>query len=181
MKLKNIFLSILLVFSFNIFASDINISEGETYFSVTNKTLSEFSFINSVSDVVKNHFVDIPTNNDIKGISKDELSRGIIVSKANRIDIECVVRGYLAGSGWKEYQADQTVCGIKLPSNLVESSKLEEPIFTPSTKPANNVLSFIKDDPILKAFLKLFLPFTKSNPIPFTGNENNSLNQSTSS
>ena len=51
MKLKNIFLSILLIFSFNIFASDINISEGETYFSVINKNISEFSFINSVSDV----------------------------------------------------------------------------------------------------------------------------------
>ncbi|HIB35677.1 MAG TPA: phosphoribosylaminoimidazolesuccinocarboxamide synthase, partial [Dehalococcoidia bacterium] len=83
------------------------------------------------------HFANIPTNNDIKGISKDELSRGIIVNKANRIDIECVVRGYLAGSGWKEYQTDQMVCGIKLPSDLVESSKLDEPIFTPSTKEEN--------------------------------------------
>lgn len=48
--------------------------------------------------------------------------------------IECVVRGYLAGSGWKEYQKSQTVCGVKLPAGLVESSRLDEPIFTPSTK-----------------------------------------------
>ena len=98
--------------------------------------MSKFWF-SKLSDVVQNHFVNIPTNNDIKGISKDELSRGIIVNKANRIDIECVVRGYLAGSGWKEYQTDQMVCGIKLPSDLVESSKLDEPIFTPSTKEEN--------------------------------------------
>lgn len=98
--------------------------------------MSKFWF-SKLSDVVQNHFVNIPTNNDIKGISKDELSRGIIVNKANRIDIECVVRGYLAGSGWKEYQTNQMVCGIKLPSDLVESSKLDEPIFTPSTKEEN--------------------------------------------
>ena len=82
--------------------------------------MSKFWF-SKLSDVVQNHFANIPTNNDIKGISKDELSRGIIVNKANRIDIECVVRGYLAGSGWKEYQTNQMVCGIKLPSDLVES------------------------------------------------------------
>ena len=98
--------------------------------------MSKFWF-SKLSNVVQNHFANIPTNNDIKGISKDELSRGIIVNKANRIDIECVVRGYLAGSGWKEYQTNQMVCGIKLPSDLVESSKLDEPIFTPSTKEEN--------------------------------------------
>ena len=98
--------------------------------------MSKFWF-SKLSDVVQNHFANIPTNNDIKGISKDELSRGIIVNKANRIDIECVVRGYLAGSGWKEYQTNQMICGIKLPSDLVESSKLDEPIFTPSTKEEN--------------------------------------------
>jgi phosphoribosylaminoimidazole-succinocarboxamide synthase len=62
--------------------------------------------------------------------------RSVLVRKAKRVDIECVVRGYLAGSGWKEYQKSQTVCGIKLPKGLVESAKLPEPIFTPSTKEA---------------------------------------------
>jgi phosphoribosylaminoimidazole-succinocarboxamide synthase len=61
----------------------------------------------------------------------------MIVKKANRIDIECIVRGYLAGSGWKEYQKSQTVCNIKLPLGLKESSKLPEPIFTPSSKEEN--------------------------------------------
>ena len=95
--------------------------------------MSKFWF-SKLSDVVNNHFDRKPTTNDLKGISEDELSRGIIANKAKRIDIECVVRGYLAGSGLKEYQSNQTVCGIKLPSGLVNSSKLNEPIFTPSTK-----------------------------------------------
>lgn len=60
--------------------------------------------------------------------------RSMIVKKAKPLAIECVVRGYLAGSGWKEYQANQTVCGIRLPDGLKESSELPEPIFTPATK-----------------------------------------------
>ena len=60
--------------------------------------------------------------------------RSMIVKKAKPLAIECVVRGYLAGSGWKEYRKSQTVCGIKLPAGLLESSELPEPIFTPSTK-----------------------------------------------
>src|SRR5688572_29031167 len=60
--------------------------------------------------------------------------RSMIVKKAQPLAIECVVRGYLAGSGWKEYQKTQTVCGIKLPAGLRESSELPEAIFTPATK-----------------------------------------------
>jgi phosphoribosylaminoimidazole-succinocarboxamide synthase len=66
---------------------------------------------------------------------KDKLARrSMIVKKCKPLAIECVVRGYLAGSGWKEYQKSQTVCGIKLPPGLKESSELPEPIFTPATK-----------------------------------------------
>ena len=60
--------------------------------------------------------------------------RSMIVKKAKPLAIECVVRGYLAGSGWKEYKEAQTVCGIRLPAGLKESSELPEPIFTPATK-----------------------------------------------
>ncbi len=60
--------------------------------------------------------------------------RSMIVKKARPLAIECVVRGYLAGSGWKEYRSQQTVCGIKLPPGLLESSELPDPIFTPATK-----------------------------------------------
>jgi len=60
--------------------------------------------------------------------------RSMLVKKAERIDVECVVRGYLAGSGWKEYSSAGTVCGLKLPAGLKRSEKLSEPIFTPATK-----------------------------------------------
>jgi phosphoribosylaminoimidazole-succinocarboxamide synthase len=60
--------------------------------------------------------------------------RSMLVRSAKRYDVECVVRGYLAGSGWKEYQASGAVCGVKLPPGLKLSSKLPEPIFTPATK-----------------------------------------------
>ena len=60
--------------------------------------------------------------------------RSMVVARCDVIPIECVVRGYLSGSGWKEYQKSGTVCGIKLPEGLRESDKLEEPIFTPATK-----------------------------------------------
>ena len=58
----------------------------------------------------------------------------MIVKKAKPLAIECVVRGYLAGSGWKEYKERQSVCGIKLPAGLQDSSELPEPVFTPATK-----------------------------------------------
>ena len=58
----------------------------------------------------------------------------MLVKKAAVLPVECIVRGYLSGSGWKEYQKSGTVCGIALPAGLVESSRLEAPIFTPSTK-----------------------------------------------
>src|SRR5215470_4878423 len=60
--------------------------------------------------------------------------RSMIVKKTKPLAVECVVRGYLAGSGWKEYQESQSVCGIELPSGLKQASQLPEPIFTPSTK-----------------------------------------------
>ncbi len=66
---------------------------------------------------------------------EDELSgRSMLVKKAARIDLECIVRGYISGSGWKEYQKTGALCGLRLPSGLVLSQKLENPIFTPSTK-----------------------------------------------
>src|SRR6266849_4754434 len=60
--------------------------------------------------------------------------RSMIVRKTKPLPVECVVRGYLAGSGWKEYQESQSVCGIKLPAGLKLASQLPEPIFTPATK-----------------------------------------------
>jgi len=69
------------------------------------------------------------------GAFRDQLEgRSMLVKRASMIDIECVARGYLSGSGWKEYRQQGTVCGIALPAGLRESDKLPEPIFTPATK-----------------------------------------------
>ena len=66
---------------------------------------------------------------------RDQLQgRSMLVKRAKMVEIECVARGYISGSGWKEYKANGTVCGIRLPAGLKESDKLPEPIFTPATK-----------------------------------------------
>ena len=74
--------------------------------------------------------MDLPSGIDLEPL----VGRAVLVRKTEVVPIECVVRGYLAGSGWKEYQADGTVCGIELPKGLQESDRLPEPIFTPATK-----------------------------------------------
>jgi len=86
---------------------------------------------------VKHHLLstDLSTLPIPASVDLDALEgRSMITQKADVFPVECVVRGYLAGSGWKEYQQSQTVCGIELPSGLVLGSQLPEPIFTPATK-----------------------------------------------
>ncbi|MFH1856901.1 MAG: phosphoribosylaminoimidazolesuccinocarboxamide synthase [Candidatus Omnitrophota bacterium] len=88
-------------------------------------------------DIIANHFITDDVNDFPENVQKykDVLrGRSMLVKKANPIPVECVVRGYLSGSGWKEYKETQSICGIKLPKGLKESDKLPEPIFTPSTK-----------------------------------------------
>jgi len=75
-----------------------------------------------------------PLPSSLRAFDADLAPRSMIVKKTQPLAIECVVRGYLAGSGWKEYRQTQTVCGLKLPPGLQESSELPEPIFTPATK-----------------------------------------------
>ncbi|MCM8758878.1 MAG: phosphoribosylaminoimidazolesuccinocarboxamide synthase [Candidatus Omnitrophica bacterium] len=99
-------------------------------------TLSLFWF-EKLKDICSNHviasdFEVFPQN--LKPFRNVLEGRSVIVKRTNKILIECVVRGYLSGSGWKEYQASGSVCGIKLPEGLRESEKLPEPIFTPATK-----------------------------------------------
>jgi phosphoribosylaminoimidazole-succinocarboxamide synthase len=86
---------------------------------------------------IENHFVAADFDKFPKQLRPfhDQLAgRSMIVRKTKPLAVECVVRGYLAGSGWKEYQESQSVCGIKLPAGLKLASKLPEPIFTPATK-----------------------------------------------
>jgi phosphoribosylaminoimidazole-succinocarboxamide synthase len=103
------------------------------------KILTKISlfWFNFLKDTVENHLIsshieDLPPI--LRDTHKDLLGRIMIVKKAKVIPFECVVRGYISGSGWKEYQKTQSICGIKLPVGLKESDRLPEAIFTPSTK-----------------------------------------------
>ena len=98
--------------------------------------MSAFWF-DKMKDIIGNHIVS--TNpaefpEECAPYRKDLEGRSMLVKKATPLPVECIVRGYLSGSGWKDYQKNKTVSGIKLPDGLKESSKLPEPIFTPSTK-----------------------------------------------
>lgn len=94
-------------------------------------------WLEQLKDVIGNHLIsadvaDLPEQ--FKPYADYLRGRFMLVKKAEMFPVECIVRGYLAGSGLKEYQKQGTVCGIQLPEGLVNSSKLPEPIFTPSTK-----------------------------------------------
>ncbi len=98
--------------------------------------LSRFWF-DLTKEVVPNHIISTEVEDypkDCKPYQEMLKDRSMLVVKTNVLPIECVVRGYLSGSGWEEYKKTGEVCGIPLPKGLLESSKLEEPIFTPATK-----------------------------------------------
>jgi phosphoribosylaminoimidazole-succinocarboxamide synthase len=89
------------------------------------------------SALVPNHLLagaNDPLPQNLQPYADKLARRSMLVKKAVPLAIECIVRGYLSGSGWKEYKKSQTVCGIQLPAGLTESAELPEPIFTPSTK-----------------------------------------------
>jgi len=101
---------------------------------LTQMSLFWFEF---TDDIVSNHLVTAEVEEfpvELREYMELLRGRSMLVKKAQPFPVECVVRGYLAGSGWKEYQSCQSVCGIRLPPGLEESSKLREPIFTPATK-----------------------------------------------
>jgi phosphoribosylaminoimidazole-succinocarboxamide synthase len=91
-----------------------------------------------IKEVVPNHFIAVieAHNKDLLPfeIGPEYYGRSMVVKKAKRLDAECIARGYLSGSGWKDYQRTGSVCGIPLPEGLRESDRLPEAIFTPSTK-----------------------------------------------
>jgi phosphoribosylaminoimidazole-succinocarboxamide synthase len=100
-------------------------------------TQISYFWFNQTSEFQPNHLLSRPNDplpTRLKPYAAQLTGRSMIVKKAQPLAIECVVRGYLAGSGWKEYREQQTVCGIKLPPGLKESSELPAPIFTPATK-----------------------------------------------
>jgi phosphoribosylaminoimidazole-succinocarboxamide synthase len=90
--------------------------------------LSVFWF-EKTAEIVENHLISVTD-----GVPKEALGRGLVVRRLLMLPVECIVRGYITGSGWKDYQATGSVSGIPLPAGLRESEQLPEPIFTPSTK-----------------------------------------------
>lgn len=103
------------------------------------KVLTQLSlfWFNFLKDIVPNHLITADFNEYPQELAgyRDELEgRSMLVKRAQMFPVECVVRGYLSGSGWKDYQATGSVCGIQLPAGLRESDRLPEPIFTPASK-----------------------------------------------
>jgi len=104
------------------------------------KVLTQLSlfWFDLLKDVVPNHVLSATSFPPPFDAHREQLAgRSMLVQKTQPLPIECVVRGYLSGSGWKEYSASGTVCGITLPSGLRESGRLPAPIFTPATKAAS--------------------------------------------
>ncbi len=117
-------------------AFDVVMNEGIPQKGKILTQLSGFWF-EYIKDTVENHLITMNINDypEICSKYKDLLSgRSMLVKKAELIPIECIIRGYLSGTGWNDYKKYGKVCGIDLPEGLVESEKLPEPIFTPSTK-----------------------------------------------
>ncbi|MGB2868191.1 MAG: phosphoribosylaminoimidazolesuccinocarboxamide synthase [Bacteroidota bacterium] len=128
--------SLLIVATDRLSAYDVIMQQGIPYKGKVLTQISEFWF-GQTGDIIPNHVIstiiyDFPSS--CKPYWKDLEDRSMLVRKTKPLPVECVVRGFLSGSGWKEYQENQSVCGIRLPAGLVESSKLPEPIFTPATK-----------------------------------------------
>jgi phosphoribosylaminoimidazole-succinocarboxamide synthase len=128
--------ALLLVATDRISAFDCIMSNGIPHKGAVLTQLSHFWF-ERFAPIIPNHRLagaNDPWPPALKPFAASLADRSMIVKKAQPLAIECVVRGYLAGSGWKEYRQSQTVCGLKLPAGLQESSELPEPIFTPATK-----------------------------------------------
>lgn len=101
------------------------------------KVLNQISafWFDYVKDIIPNHVISVDIKDFPEEFQTPEFEgRSMLVKKLKMLPVECIVRGYITGSGWKSYKENGTVCGIKLPENLQESEKLPEPIFTPSTK-----------------------------------------------
>jgi phosphoribosylaminoimidazole-succinocarboxamide synthase len=136
MKLRDGTDALLIVASDRISAFDVVMANGVPGKGVVLTQISKFWF-EKFADLVPNHLISTDPA-EIPGLTDEQRAplrgRIMIGRKARVVPIECIVRGYLTGSGWKDYQKTGTVCGIRLPAGMVNGSKIDEPIFTPSTK-----------------------------------------------
>ncbi|MBN2831121.1 MAG: phosphoribosylaminoimidazolesuccinocarboxamide synthase [Candidatus Omnitrophica bacterium] len=127
---------LLIVSSDRISCFDVVLSCGIPYKGEVLTAISKFWF-DFTKDIIKNHFITSDFDkypSELKEYEGYLPGRSMLVIKSQPLPVECIVRGYLSGSGWKEYQKEGSLCGIKLPKGLRESDKLPEIIFTPSTK-----------------------------------------------
>jgi len=128
--------TLLIVTTDRISAFDVVLPEGIPHKGKVLSQLSAFWF-EVMSDVIPHHLISMDSKDFPPVCRKHEhilKGRSMLVKKAQPLPVECVVRGYLAGSGWKEYQETNAICGIPVKEGLKESASLGEPIFTPSTK-----------------------------------------------
>jgi len=127
---------LLLVSTDRLSAFDVIMDQGIPFKGMVLTKISEFWF-NYTKNIIPNHFITTDVNkfpSVCKEYSNDLAGRSMLVKKAKVILIECIVRGYISGSGWNDYKKSGSISGIKLPAGLQESEKFREPIFTPSTK-----------------------------------------------
>ncbi|NOR50135.1 MAG: phosphoribosylaminoimidazolesuccinocarboxamide synthase, partial [Desulfuromonadales bacterium] len=128
--------NLLIVTSDRLSAFDVIMNEGIPKKGQVLNQISTFWF-NRMADIIPNHIIATEVS-DFPAVThayRDQLEgRSMLVKKARPLPVECIVRGYVSGSGWKEYRQMGSICGITLPENLLESARLAEPIFTPSTK-----------------------------------------------
>ena len=125
---------LLIVVSDRISAFDVILDDPIPYKGQVLQALTDFWF-EKFKDVVPNHLTGIAPESVVEADEIDQVKgRAVVAMKLKPIPIECVVRGYIIGGGWKDYQATGKVCGIELPTGLKQAQKLPEPIFTPAAK-----------------------------------------------
>lgn len=123
---------LLIVATDRISAFDVVLPNGIPYKGKVLTGLSKFWF-DYTCNIINNHLITL----DVASLPNVLKGRSMLVRQTEPIPMECVVRGYISGSAWKEYKESRSVCGVGLPDKLMESQKLDEPIFTPSTKATN--------------------------------------------
>lgn len=128
--------TLLIVTTDRMSAFDVIMQEPVPYKGVVLNQITLF-WMKKFAHIIKNHLIESDVNAFPSALApyKDQLEgRAVLVKKAKPLPIECIVRGNITGSGWKDYQSTGEICGYALPSGLLESARLEKPLFTPSTK-----------------------------------------------
>lgn len=128
--------TLLMVATDRMSAFDVIMSRPVPYKGVVLNSITLF-WMEKFKDIIDNHIVESDASRfpgALAGYRNELEGRSVLVRRAKPLPVECIVRGYVAGSGWKDYKASGKICGYTLPEGLLESSRLEEPLFTPSTK-----------------------------------------------